>query len=51
MWKFIMDPNVGQNGVMTKRVERTGSEKATKGEIPFTPANEMPLLRGVTAAK
>ncbi|KAG7670654.1 putative Sphingolipid delta(4)-desaturase DES1-like [Nannochloris sp. 'desiccata'] len=50
MWKFITDPKVGVNGVMTKRVKRTGAGKANDGEKPFTPASNMPLLRGITAA-
>jgi hypothetical protein len=50
MWKFITDPKVGVNGVMTKRVKRTGAGKAKDGEKPFTPATSNPLLRGITTA-
>lgn len=50
MWRFITDRKVGVNGVMTKRVKRIGTGKANDGEKPFTHANNMPLLRGITAA-
>ena len=50
MWKFISDPKVGVNGVMTKRIKRTGTGKAKDGEKAYTAANSMPLLRGITAA-
>jgi len=50
MWKFITDPKVGQMGVMTKRVQRTGAGQAKKGERPYTSAEDMPLLLGISAA-
>lgn len=61
MWQFITDPSVGQAGVMTKRISRTGGDSPTsdakdggKGMAAvarlFTPASAMPLLRGITPA-
>ena len=50
MLKFIFDPSVGVNGVMTKRVQRTGAGKAADGQKAFTPSAAMPLLKGITAA-
>lgn len=51
IWKFITDPTVGQNGVMTKRASRTGVDAG--GLVPLhllTPASAMPLMRGITPA-
>lgn len=52
LWKFVTDPSVGINGVMTHRAVRTGGTKNGDGAaIPahrFKQALAMPLLRGIT---
>lgn len=47
MWQFITDRSVGYNGIMTKRVKRTGGGEAPKRMKPFTPAEKMPLTKSL----
>ena len=53
IWRFITDPNIGSTGVMVKRVKHTGGEMtslaAAGKKIVYTPVNDMPLMRGITA--